>query len=175
MLATCSRRLCVRAVKVRAGGREVGAVVDSVDSAQRILRGEDVVHAKSAEVIANSLQRIVETLLKFRRSPERWGLARARVDQRRNSHERQSRSRTIGRGTCQLAGQGTGARSLRDKVDAGLVQMLTEALVIAEHESLVLFDRTAERTRRTDCVENQERNRPSKKLRASKALFRRYS
>src|SRR5579864_8290296 len=54
--------LHVRAVQIGAGGREVGAVVDCVNRAQRIRGREYAIQARRSEVVPNGLQRIVERL-----------------------------------------------------------------------------------------------------------------
>ena len=55
-----AQALDVGAVGVGAGGREIGAVVDGINRAQRIARGEDVIQPERSEIVANGLQRIIE-------------------------------------------------------------------------------------------------------------------
>ncbi len=106
-----------------------------------------MVQPHGAEIVANGLQRIVE---RFGDSAEIGRAGRGRgpcVDQRRDADERQSRRRARDSAPGdQLARQVAAARvGVGNQVHAGLMQVLAESFVIAEHEGLVLLDRAAQR------------------------------
>src|SRR5579872_780090 len=142
--------LCVSAEKVCAGGREVGAIVNRVDSAERILRRMNVVQPHRSEVIPYGLQRIVECFRDSAKVRSTRTLYRPDRQQRRNPSAEtdicKSRRRTgIWGRSHNLAGQKPHSRIVvGNKVHACLVQMLAKSFVVAEEKCLILLERPAE-------------------------------
>ena len=116
----------VAAEGIERRSRQVLAVVDGVNSCERVPLRKNVVDARSPKVLSNRLQWTAEDF----RDP-----AKVRRAARRRGPQIQQRLNT--RYSCS-----TGSR-VRDERRRCLVQALAESFVIAEEKGLILLDRPA--------------------------------
>ena len=140
-LKTCSRRLNTsRAVGIGDGGGKVVSIVNGIDRRQGIAGGEKLVQPR----VPKSSRIVCRGLLKTCAMPLKSGAPAGGVGHKFSSGW--------------TLGDGGGARSgIRNKSRGGLVQALAKSFVIAEQESLVHSNRSAERGAKLVALERAAR------------------